>query len=245
MFKHLNNSKIFNVDMSNIDLSKLVDSLLNEDKTTVAVCNTNTLVTADKNPQFLKILNSFTYRVPDGMPLVWIMKIRGLNQERLNGMKILLNTIEKGLNTKTKHYFLGSSFEVLEKLKKQLNSQYPEVLIEGTLSPPFGSEEEIIKFIDKNKNKFMNTDILWIGLGMPKQEVIMNHLKQMNLKIAGIGAVFEWVAGTKSVAPSIMQNLGLEWLYRLFKEPRRLWKRYFFDFSYIVKKNILNLLKIK
>ena len=73
----------------------------------------------------------------------------------------------------------------------------------------------------------------------------MNHLKQMNLKIAGIGAVFEWVAGTKSVAPSIMQNLGLEWLYRLFKEPRRLWKRYFFDFSYIVKKNILNLLKIK
>tara|TARA_B100000003_G_C10896308_1_gene357332 strand:- start:664 stop:1401 length:738 start_codon:yes stop_codon:yes gene_type:complete len=245
MFKHLNNSKIFNVDMSNIDLSKLVDSLLNKDKTTVAVCNTNTLVTADKNPQFLKILNSFTYRVPDGMPLVWIMKTRGLNQERLNGMKILLNTIEKGLNTKTKHYFLGSSFEVLEKLKKELKTQYPEVLIEGTLSPPFGSEEEIIKFIDKNKNKFMNTDILWIGLGMPKQEVIMNHLKQMNLKIAGIGAVFEWVAGTKSVAPSIMQNLGLEWLYRLFKEPRRLWKRYFFDFSYIVKKNILNLLKIK
>ena len=245
MFKHLNKSKIFNVDMSNTDLSTLVDSLLNDDKATVAVCNTNTLVTADKNPQFLKILNSFTYRVPDGMPLVWIMKMRGLNQERLNGMKILLNTIEKGLDAKTKHYFLGSSFEVLEKLEKELKTQYPEVLIEGTLSPPFGSEEEIIKFIDKNKNKFMNTDILWIGLGMPKQEVIMNHLKQMDLKIAGIGAVFEWVAGTKSVAPSIMQNLGLEWLYRLFKEPRRLWKRYFFDFSYIVKKNILNLLKIK
>ena len=77
MLKHLNNSKIFNVDMSNTDLSTLIDSLLNDDKTTVAVCNTNTLVTADKNgTQFLEILNSFTYRVPDGMPLVWIMKIR-------------------------------------------------------------------------------------------------------------------------------------------------------------------------
>ena len=134
MFKHLNKSKIFNVDMSNTDLSTLIDSLLNDDKATVAVCNTNTLVTADKNPQFLEILNSFTYRVPDGMPLVWIMKIRGLDQERLNGMKILLNTIEKGLNTKTKHYFLGSSFEVLEKLEKELKTQYPEVLMENIIS---------------------------------------------------------------------------------------------------------------
>ena len=119
------------------------------------------------------------------------------------------------------------------------------MLIEGTLSPPFGTDDEIIKFIDNNISKFINTDILWVGLGMPKQEVVMHHLKQRNLNIVGIGAVFEWVAGTKSIAPTFMQNLGLEWLYRLLKEPRRLWRRYFFDFLYILKKSILNLFKLK
>jgi len=245
MFKHLKQSKIFNVDISNTDLFDLLETLLNNSGVTVAVCNTNTLVTADKNSQFLKILNSFSYRVPDGMPLVWIMKRRGYDQERLNGMKILLNTIELGLKTKTKHFFLGSSPEVLARLKTQLKVKYPEALIEGTLSPPFGTNDEIIKFIDNNISKFINTDILWVGLGMPKQEVVMHHLKQRNLNIVGIGAVFEWVAGTKSIAPKFMQNLGLEWLYRLLKEPRRLWRRYFFDFFYILKKNILNSLKLK
>lgn len=245
MFKHLNYSKIFNVNISNINLFELLETLLNNSGVTVAVCNTNTLVTADKNSRFLKLLNSFSYRVPDGMPLVWIMKLRGYDQERLNGMKILLNTIELGLEAQTKHFFLGSSPEVLEKLKTQLKTKYPEVSIEGTLSPPFGTDDEIIKFIDNNISKFINTDILWVGLGMPKQEVIMHHLNQSNLNIVGIGAVFEWVAGTKSIAPTPMQNLGLEWLYRLLKEPRRLWKRYFFDFFYVLKKSILNFLKLQ
>jgi N-acetylglucosaminyldiphosphoundecaprenol N-acetyl-beta-D-mannosaminyltransferase len=77
---------------------------------------------------------------------------------------------------------------------------------------------------------------LWIGLGLPKQEILMHSLMKYNINQVGVGAVFEWVAGTKKIAPSFIQKSGLEWLYRLVQEPKRLWRRYFFDFIYILKK---------
>ena len=236
MYKQFNESIIFKTPISIINLDLVTERLVKKDLQTIAVCNLNTVVSSDKDKKLEDIVNSFSLRIADGMPLVWLLNRRGIAQERLNGYKVLIATIEKGLDNETKHFFLGSSIQVLNGLQKNLKTQYPEIKIEGLLSPPFGSDKEIFDFVELNIEKILKTDILWIGLGLPKQEILMHSLMKYNVNQVGVGAVFEWVAGTKKIAPSFIQKSGLEWLYRLVREPKRLWRRYFFDFIYILKK---------
>ncbi len=237
--------KILKLNLSNITISQLSNQLILNNKISVAVCNVNTLVSVDKDKLLEHIFSSFTFRVPDGMPLVWMMKKKGQSeQERLNGMKILKNTIEAGLSKQTKHCFIGTTDFILTKLKQQLLLLYPDINIGGLLAPPFGSQKEIEDFVDSNINEILDSDILWIGLGMPKQELLMKYLGKHETNLVGVGAVFEWIAGTKKNAPQFFQNNGLEWLYRLVKEPKRLWKRYLFDFLYIIKILFFKVLKL-
>jgi len=228
--------KIFSLDISEITISELTDKLTSDRRISVAVCNINTLVSVDRDKKLENILNHFTFRVPDGMPLVWLMRKRGLSsQQRLNGMKVLKETIEAGLKKKTKHFFLGTTSSILSELEKELLTLYPDINITGLLAPPFGTQKEIEEFVDENISEVINSDILWIGLGMPKQELLMQYLEKYELNTIGVGAVFEWIAGTKKNAPELLQTYGLEWLHRLLTEPKRLWKRYLFDFLYIIK----------
>lgn len=237
--------KILKLNLSNISISQLSSQLILNNKISVAVCNVNTLVSVDKDKMLEHVFSNFTFRVPDGMPLVWLMKKKGqFEQERLNGMKILKNTIEAGLSKQTKHCFIGTTDFILTKLEQQLLFLYPDINIGGLLAPPFGSQKEIEDFVDSNINEILDSDILWIGLGMPKQELLMKYLGKYETNLVGVGAVFEWVAGTKKNAPQFLQNNGLEWLYRLIKEPKRLWKRYLFDFLYIVKILFFKVLKL-
>jgi N-acetylglucosaminyldiphosphoundecaprenol N-acetyl-beta-D-mannosaminyltransferase len=236
MYKQFNESIIFKTPISIINLNSVTDTLIKKNLQTIAVCNLNTVVSSDKNQKLENIIKSFSLRIADGMPIVWELNRRGITQERLNGHKVLSATIEKGLNNETKHFFLGSSEQVLNGLQKNLKTLYPSVKIVGLLAPPFGSDKEILDFVELNIEKILKADILWIGLGMPKQEILMHSLMKYDINQVGVGAVFEWVAGTKKTAPAFMQNVGLEWLYRLIREPKRLWRRYFFDFVYILKK---------
>jgi len=228
--------KILKLNLSSITISQLSGQLISDNKISVAVCNVNTLVSVDKDKFLESVFNNFTFRVPDGMPLVWIMKKKGKSdQQRLNGMKILKNTIEAGLIKETKHCFIGTTDFILTNLEQQLLNLYPKINIGGLFAPPFGSQKEIEEFVDDNIEEILDADILWIGLGMPKQELLMKYLGKYEVNLVGVGAVFEWIAGTKKNAPQFFQNNGLEWFYRLLKEPKRLWKRYLFDFLYIVK----------
>lgn len=236
MYKQFNESIIFKTPISIINLDLVTETLVKKDLQTIAVCNLNTVVSSDKDKKLEAVVNSFSLRIADGMPLVWALNRRGIPQERLNGHKVLIATIEKGLDNETKHFFLGSSNQVLNRLQKNLKIQYPDIKIEGLLSPPFGSDKEILDFVELNIEKILKTDILWIGLGLPKQEILMHSLMKYNINQVGVGAVFEWVAGTKKIAPTFIQKSGLEWLYRLVREPKRLWRRYLFDFIYILKK---------
>ena len=85
------------------------------------------------------------------------------------------------------------------------------------------------------RDEIEKSDVLWVGLGMPKQERLINMIEDFNISKIGVGAVFEWVAETKRQAPTVIQKIGFEWLFRLITEPKRLWKRYFFDFIYLIK----------
>ena len=126
-----------------------------------------------------------------------------------------------------KHFFYGSTERTLELLKDNLQQKYPKLQIVGMYAPPFRQltdkeDEEVIQRINEEK-----PDFLWVGLGAPKQEVWMaSHKNKISAVMIGVGAGFDFHAGVVKRAPVWMQRSGLEWLYRLFQDPKRLWKRY-------------------
>ena len=153
-------------------------------------------------------------------------------QRRVDGFNIFIETIEKGLDNNLSHYFFGNEEDVTKKMIKNLEKNYPKINVVGYQCPPFGKVDKLLKdeYVE-NINK-MNPDIIWISLGFPKQEEFIYEFKNnfpTTSNLVGIGAVFEWVAGTKIKAPEILANLGLEWIFRLAQEPKRLFRRYFVD----------------
>ena len=123
---------------------------------------------------------------------------------------------------------------------------FPNIIIKGSYSPPLGNYDELIKE-DYIKNIITEKpDIVWVSLGFPKQELFINLLHEkysIKSNLVGIGAVFEWVAGTKIKAPEFLANLGLEWIFRLIQEPKRLFRRYLIDnflFLYLITKQFIS-----
>ena len=166
---------------------------------------------------------------------------------RVDGYKLFLQAIEKGLKNNVSHYFFGNSEEIVLKMVETIKTKYPDVNIKGFTCPPNLSYQELSneKFVDDIIAK--NPDILWVSLGFPKQEQFINLLKKndsINTNMVGVGAVFEWVAGTKIKAPEWLADIGLEWLVRLIQEPKRLFRRYLVDnflfIIYFIKQYIRN-----
>ena len=226
-----------NINTTTVD--KVASLLQKKSSLTVAVCNANTLVRSYNEESLQKIINSFDIRVPDGFP---VAKASNLlyknNQKRVDGYNIFHKTIQKGLENNLSHYFFGSDEKTITKLKNQLLSQYPNINILGYSCPPIMSFEDLTEEVYIKDLKEKNADIVWVSLGFPKQEEFIDlFLKNNNINsnFAGIGAVFEWSAGTKIKAPEFFANIGLEWVFRLIQEPRRLFKRYLVDnFLFII-----------
>ena len=120
-------------------------------------------------------------------------------------------------------------------MKKNLYKKYPKIIIGGSWAPPLADVKTITEQVRLKRDEIEKSDVLWVGLGMPKQERLINMIEDFNISKIGVGAVFEWVAETKRQAPTVIQKIGFEWLFRLLTEPKRLWKRYFFDFIYLIK----------
>jgi N-acetylglucosaminyldiphosphoundecaprenol N-acetyl-beta-D-mannosaminyltransferase len=166
---------------------------------------------------------------PDGMPLVWVGRLLGIRGiERVYGPDLMLNVCRHGLAHGYRHYFYGGGPGVAEQLARGLQSRFKGLCVAGTYSPPFGSipralDDRIVDAIND-----AGADIVWIGLSTPKQERWMaSHRTRLTAPVlAGVGAAFDFNAGLKKQAPPWMQRRGLEWLFRLITEPRRLWRRY-------------------
>jgi|TARA_X000000368_G_scaffold169607_1_gene133848 N-acetylglucosaminyldiphosphoundecaprenol N-acetyl-beta-D-mannosaminyltransferase len=240
--------RILNTNISEITLNQAATILTSNKKTSVAVCNANSLVRSYRDISINKILNSFDIALPDGFPVARASSMLYKNQQkRVDGYKIFNATIEAGIKSNTSHYFYGNSEEVIQKLIEKLKTQHPDVNIAGYSCPPIGSAEILSATNYQKEISDINPDIVWVSLGFPKQEkVIENFLKSKELKsnFVGIGFAIEWVAGTKIKAPEFLANIGLEWVFRLIQEPKRLYKRYFVDNSlfvfYFVKQILLN-----
>lgn len=198
----------------------------------ICVCPVSTIMAARQDAVMMAAVHSAGLVTPDGMPVVWLGRLYGYkNIRRVYGPDLMLEVCRLAEKKGYRHYFYGCTADVLEKLKKKLKDMFPDISIAGAYSPPF---RQLTQEEDEAAVKAINDarpDIIWVGLGSPKQDIWMHqHRARINAPLMiGVGAAFDFLAGVKPQAPQWMRGNGLEWLFRLCSEPRRLWRRYLVD----------------
>jgi N-acetylglucosaminyldiphosphoundecaprenol N-acetyl-beta-D-mannosaminyltransferase len=196
----------------------------------VHLLNAYSLSLASVDDDYRKVLLSeSSLNFPDGKPVSWISKLHGHANplQQVRGPQFFLDAFELGQKSGVKHYLLGSTEETLQKLEMRLREKFPEANIVGSMSPPFREMTPSERDHLYNEINRLDADIVWVGLGTPKQDYEVNRLVQECGRTAvAVGAAFDFSAGTKREAPAWMTRIGIEWIFRLVSEPRRLWKRY-------------------
>jgi N-acetylglucosaminyldiphosphoundecaprenol N-acetyl-beta-D-mannosaminyltransferase len=245
--------KLFGVKVNVVNMKDTVNYIIsNLDELKgkyICVSNVHTTMMSYENNHYRNIQNSSVLSLPDGKPLAILGKLKGFKKiERVVGPELMDEIFKKSEYDGITHYFYGSTEETLAKLRKKLNERYPKLNVVGMYSPPFRpiTPEEDKLIVDNINN--CNPNVIWVGLGAPKQEIWMHeHLGKITALMIGVGAGFNYHADEIKRAPKLFQSLSLEWLYRLFQDPKRLWKRYFYyntKFLIIgIKSLIIKLLK--
>ena len=219
-----------NVAVTNMDdVVNLITNHLEEMRGKfICLSNVHTTVMAYEREEYRKVQNAAFIALPDGRPLSFVQRLRGYKEaEQVSGPDLMPALWKATENTEVSHYFYGSSEETIAALRKNLKKKFPNLKIAGMEAPPFRpltkeEDEEAIRRINES-----GASILWVGLGAPKQEEWMYaHRDKINCLMFGVGAGFDFHAGTVKRAPEWMRNHYLEWLYRLIQDPKRLWKRY-------------------
>ena len=215
----------------------------------ICVSNVHSTVECQHNREFKDVLNA-SFNVPDGMPVVWYGRAHGHRnlERRVYGPELFQEFCRATDRKAYRHFFYGGAPGVPETVATELKARFPGLQVAGMYSPPFRplSVEEDVQAVDLINRA--NPDVLWVGLGCPKQETWM-HTHRGRLKvpvIVGVGQAFNIHAGTLRQAPLWMREHGLEWLFRLLLEPRRLWKRYLVyntQFLYLLTLESLHLRK--
>lgn len=192
----------------------------------ICVGNVHTTVMAHDDAKYHEVQKNAAFVLPDGRPLSVYSKKHGFPEaERVTGPDLMLALFAR--RNGLRHYFYGSKEETLALLRQKMTAQYPHLEIAGMVSPPFRALSEAEDAAEIEKINASGADIIWVGLGAPKQENWMyEHMDRVNGVMIGVGAGFDYHAGNIKRAPMWMQKLSLEWLYRLFQDPKRLFKRY-------------------
>lgn len=195
----------------------------------VAICNAHVVVTASGDADYRKVINAADMATPDGAPVAWMLRQQGFaEQPRINGPDLMWRLCERAANENLLVYFYGSTEATLLQLNARLKQDFPKLLV-AVESPPFReltAQEDAAAVARINAS---GAGLVFVGLGCPKQERWMaGHHGRIQAVMLGVGAAFEFHAGTVARAPAWMRNNGLEWLHRLISEPRRLWRRYLY-----------------
>jgi N-acetylglucosaminyldiphosphoundecaprenol N-acetyl-beta-D-mannosaminyltransferase len=195
----------------------------------ICVTGVHGIMEAQSDEGFRGILNRSFLTTPDGMPTVWLGRMQGFKEmSRVYGPDYMLGVCERSVTRGYRHFLYGGKPGVAEELRTALTRKFPGLQIVGTYTPPFRplstEEENDLRF----QLEASQADVLWCGLSTPKQERFMAaYCQRMPVKLmVGVGAAFDLLSGNLSEAPDWMKNAGLQWLYRLMKEPGRLWRRY-------------------
>jgi N-acetylglucosaminyldiphosphoundecaprenol N-acetyl-beta-D-mannosaminyltransferase len=199
----------------------------------IHLCNAYTFSLADKDARFKAMLQRAAINFPDGKSVVWANKLlhrkRSIPNDRVYGPDLFLDVFEKGQDFGLRHYLLGSTPQVLSALETELHRRFPKAVIVEAVSPPFRTLTEQETAEQTARLAESKAQVVWVGLGTPKQDWESARLAgDMAAVFIAVGAAFDFIAGEKKQAPMWMQRNGLEWLFRLAVEPRRLWRRYLF-----------------
>jgi N-acetylglucosaminyldiphosphoundecaprenol N-acetyl-beta-D-mannosaminyltransferase len=194
----------------------------------VCVANVHMLMEARWNATFAKVLHNADLLTPDGMPIVWTLNlIRKSRHDRVAGMDILRETCRQASALGVGVYFMGSDANTLDRMRQQLAQDFPDLVIAGMRPLPFRpltpeEDRQVVEHVNQSE-----AGIVFVSLGCPKQELWMHqHRPKIHAVMVGLGGVFPIYAGIIKHAPAWVRKSGLEWLYRLVQEPKRLWKRY-------------------
>lgn len=210
----------------------------------VCCADVNVIMSGRRDPALRRLYNGAGLLTPDGMPLVWLCQLAGETQTRRVYGPDLMRAL---CGRDHRHYFYGTTEATLARLADRLRQQHPQIAIAGMDAPPF---RELTAQEDADAIERINAsqaDVVWVGLGSPKQDRWMAaHVGRLNAPVLiGVGAAFDFIAGIKPQAPVWMQRNGLEWLFRLNTEPRRLWKRYSQNIPAFVALSLLQRLGVR
>jgi N-acetylglucosaminyldiphosphoundecaprenol N-acetyl-beta-D-mannosaminyltransferase len=244
----MKNKKSIPFFLSKGTYTEMVDKIINLSYSTVSTCvfmaNVHTFITAFQDINFANIIGQADIVTPDGMPLTWALRLLyGVKQERICGMDIFPDLVRKAESLKIPVFFYGGTNIMLDRTKGYLSANFPSLILAGTYSPPFrllNIEEEIdiVQTINKTGAK-----LVFVILGCPKQEKWMASMRnKIKATMIGIGGALPVTIGIQKRSPLWMQKCGLEWLYRLIQEPKRLFKRYFVTnsiFIFLIAKELV------
>jgi len=234
MTKHQpEHSNILGVNVSAIHMQQALETIhtwiTTRDPHYACVTPAHSIMDCYNNPELRPIFNSSGLTTPDGMSLVWILRLMGHKHvDRVYGPDLMQALCQASIEPGYRHYFYGGAPGVVEDLKIKLQTSYPDLQVVGHYTPPFGpvTLEEDQRIIEHIRDA--NPDIVWVGISSPRQEIWMaEHLNSLDVPVLiGVGAAFDFLSGRKTQAPRWVQRSGLEWLFRFLSEPKRLWRRY-------------------
>ena len=224
---------VLGVGVSAIDMNEALrrsERLLEErSKGYICVTGVHGIMEAQGDPRLRDVLNRSFLCTPDGMPTVWVGRLQGhARMRRVYGPDFMLEMCRRSVRHGYRHFLYGGGPGTAKKLRQRLESLVPGIRIVGSYTPPYRplttvQEQRVISLVAAAQ-----PDIVWVGLSTPKQERFMAHMvHRLDTRLmVGVGAAFDIHAGLLPEAPRWMKNSGLQWLHRLYREPRRLWRRY-------------------
>ena len=213
----------------------------------VCICNVHSVVTAAQDPAFMRAIESADLATPDGAPVAWMLRRQGVaTQTRVSGPDLMLDYCAHAAARGEAIFLYGSTEATLKALQQQLQTRWPALRIAGALSPPFRPPSEAEDEADVQAINASGARTVWVSLGCPKQELWMAaHRGRIQAVMVGVGAAFDFHAGTVPRAPAWMRRNGLEWLHRLASEPRRLGRRYLVSNTVFMWRAALQLVKAR
>ena len=224
---------ILGVGVSVINMPQALETIARwvDDREAHTICVTpaHAIMDVYQDEELRQIYNHSGLTTPDGMAIVWLLKWYGYSAvDRVYGPDLLLAVCEQSVDRGYRHYFYGAAPGVAQQLADSLQARYPGLEVVGVESPPYRplTLEEDAEVVGRIRDA--KPDFVWVGIGSPRQERWMReHLALLDVPVlVGVGAAFDFLSGNKPQAPRWIQRSGLEWLFRLVSEPRRLWRRY-------------------
>lgn len=204
------------------------------------------VMTAYRDPEYCQIVNGSMLTIPDGMPLVWFLKLRKQRPTRVHGPDLMLEVCRRSPGNRLRHYLLGGVGGQAGEVAEALWVQFPGIEIVGITSTPKDTWSAADDKKAVSDIRASGANIVWVGMGTPWQDQwAQQHFLQINAPLVGMGSAFDFISGRVEWAPGWIQQTGFQWLYRLLQEPRRLWRRYLWNNPLFVLLSILQLTGIK